>query len=119
MELKLTITLVFASVFLIVLTTYVLKKGRIPEKYAILWYVFALIILVMSFCPRFLSIMAKNLGFQLVSNMVLVLLTSILFLLVMSLTIMIAGQKKKTTLLIQEISILKNEVKKNDKASKK
>lgn len=110
MTLKLTITLVFASIFIVFLTTYVLKKGRIPEKYAILWYVFALIILIMSFCPDILGFMADKLGFQLVSNMVLVLLIGILFLLVMSLTIMMAGQKKKTTLLIQELSILRNEI---------
>ena len=107
---KLVLSLIIISIFLVLLTTYILKKGRIPEKYALLWYIFAIIILVVSFFPGIFSTLAKILGFQLLSNMVLVLLIGILFLLTMSLTIMIAGQKKKTTLLIQELSLLKKEL---------
>jgi hypothetical protein len=116
MSIKLTITLVVVSVLLIVLTTHFLRRGRIPEKYAILWYFFSLIMLIMSFFPGILSFIAKKLGFQLMSNMVILLLIGALFLLVMALTIMMAGQKKKTTMLIQEVSILKEKL---DKESSK
>lgn len=115
MSVRLTLSLIIVSVFLVLLTTHFLKKGRIPEKYALLWYGFAILVLIVSFFPNIFSSLAKLLGFQLLSNMVLVLLIGILFLLTMSLTIMMAGQKKKTTLLIQELSILRQEVTKNDK----
>lgn len=110
MSKNLIITLIFASLFIFILASRYLRKGRIPEKYALLWYLFAFIILIVSLFPNILSFLARTLGFQLVSNMIIVLLIGILFLLVMALTIMIAGQKKKTTLLIQEVSILKNEI---------
>ena len=58
--------------------------------------------------------LAKLLGFELLSNMVLCLFIAILMFLTLILTVIIAGQKKKTTLLIQELSLLKSEVKKND-----
>lgn len=106
---KLILSLIIISIFLVLLTTYFLKKGRIPEKYALLWYSFSILVLIVSFFPDIFSSLAKLLGFQLLSNMVLVLLIGVLFLLTMSLTIMIAGQKKKTTLLIQELSLLKKE----------
>lgn len=110
MSKNLVITLICASLLVFILATRYLRKGRIPEKYALLWYLFALIIFILSLFPNILSFLAKTLGFQLVSNMVIVILIGILFLLVMALTIMIAGQKKKTTLLIQELSMLKKEL---------
>lgn len=106
----LTITLIVVALFLIFLTTYVLKKGRIPEKYSLLWYGFALVILLMSIFPGLFVSISKLLGFELMSNFVIALIIGSLILLTMALTVMIAGQKKKTTLLIQEIGIIKKEL---------
>ena len=64
--------------------------------------------------PNLMEKLAKLLGFELLSNMVLCLFIAILMFLTLILTVMMAGQKKKTTLLIQELSLLKAEVKKND-----
>ena len=75
-----------------------------------MWYLFSIIILIVSFFPNVFESLAKIVGIQLLSNMFIAILIGVLFLLVMSLTIMMAGQKKKTTLLIQEISILKSEL---------
>lgn len=110
MLLNLKITLVIVSLFLILLTTYVLKKGRIPEKYSLLWYAFALLILLVGIFPDLFNIISKQLGFKVISNLIIGCIVGGLILLTMALTIMIAGQKKKTVLLIQEISRLKTEV---------
>lgn len=109
---RLTIILILLSFFLFIITSHFLKKGRIPEKYAIIWYGFSLLILILGVFPGLFSVISLKLGFQLMSNMIIFILIGFLFILVMILTIMIAGQKKKTTLLIQEVSILKNEVNK-------
>lgn len=110
MSLSLTITLVFVSLFLIVLITYFLKKGRIPEKYSLLWYFFSLMILLVGIFPKIFGFISSKLGFQVMSNLVVAIVIGLLLLLTMALTIMIAGQKKKTTLLIQEVSLLKKEI---------
>ena len=115
MSLSLTITLVVVAINLIILTTYFLKKGRIPEKYSLLWYVFSLIIMLVGIFPNLFGIVSSTLGFQTISNLIIGIIIFLLMLLNMALTIMIAGQKKKNTLLIQEISIIKSEIKKNDK----
>ena len=101
-----------------VLTTIVLKKGRIPEKYSILWYAFSIVILLVGLFPAIFTFISKKLGFELMSNFIIAIIIGSLLLLSMALTIMIAGQKKKTTMLIQELSILKNEVEKNGKTKK-
>ena len=115
MSLSLTITLIAGSLFLIILTTHILKKGRIPEKYSLLWYFFALLILLVAVFPNLFGFISTKLGFQAMSNLIIGVLIAILLLLTMALTVMIAGQKKKTTLLIQELSILKQEVKLNER----
>ena len=115
MSLSLTITLIAVSLFLIILTTHILKKGRIPEKYSLVWYFFALLILLVAVFPNLFGFISTKLGFQAMSNLIIGVLIAILLLLTMALTVMIAGQKKKTTLLIQELSILKQEVKSNER----
>lgn len=119
MSLSLTITLIIVSIFLIFLTTHFLKKGRISEKYSLLWYVFSLMIFLVGIFPNIFSFISNKLGFQVMSNLIIAVILGLLILLSMALTIMIAGQKKKTTLLIQEISLLKNEVEENGKIKKK
>lgn len=118
MSINLIITLILVSIFLFILTTYFLKKGRIPEKYSLLWYAFALIILFVGIFPSTFTFISYKLGFQVMSNLIIGLFIGILILFNMVLCIMIAGQKKKTTLLIQEISMLKSRVKKLEGSKK-
>ena len=110
MSLKLSITLIVFSIFLLLLTTYFLRKGNIPEKYSLLWYAFSLMIMLVGIFPNVFISVSRKLGFEVMSNLIIGIIIGLLILLTMALTIMIAGQKKKTTLLIQEISILKKEL---------
>ena len=112
MSVSLSITLIGVGLFLMLLTTYVLKKGRIPEKYSLLWYAFSLIILLVVIFPNLFAFISDGLGFQVMSNLIIAIILGTLIILTMALTIMIAGQKKKTTLLIQELSLLKSRIKK-------
>ncbi|MBQ9024291.1 MAG: DUF2304 domain-containing protein [Bacilli bacterium] len=115
MSKSLIITLVVVSICLIIITSHYLKKDRIPIKYSLLWYLFSLLILVVALFPGLFTIISKTLGFEAMSNMVIGIIIGLLLLLTMALTIMIAGQKKKTILLIQELSLLKSEVKEKNK----
>lgn len=114
MSLKLTLLIIVGAIGLIVITTYFLRKGRIPEKYALLWYTMAIILLLVSIFPDFFTWFATKLGFSPMSTFVIALFIVIILLLIMALTVMIAGQKKKTTMLIQEVSILKEKINKHE-----
>ena len=111
---NLVITVIIFAIVLFVFIFALLRKGRIPVKYALIWFFAVLIILITSIIPNLMENLAKLLGFELLSNMVLCLLIAVLMFVTIVLTVMIASKKKKTTLLIQELSILKAEVKKND-----
>ncbi len=110
MQITLRIDLIVYSVLLLVVVTHLLKKGRLPEKYSILWYAFALVILLVGIVPGALEVVSDTLGFELMSNFVIGILIGLLTFMCLALSVMIAGQKKKITLLVQELSLLKKEV---------
>lgn len=112
MSKNLIISLGVIFLFLLIVITYILKKGRISEKYALLWYGMDLIILLVLIFHAPLTKLARTLGITPLSTFVIMIFIGLLLSLVMALTVIVAGQKKKTILLIQEISVLKNEVEK-------
>ena len=109
MSIKLKLPLIIFSVVLIYITTNILKKEKIPAKYSLLWYLIALIVLAVSIFPRAIEIVANLIGIQVLSNLVIALFLVLLIFLTLTLTIIVSGQKKKITLLVQELSILRNE----------
>lgn len=112
MSFNLRLVLVIFSIVLMLITTIVLKKGRIPIKYSLLWYFSAIIIFLVAVFPFVIELVARILGFATLSNLIIAILITLLLFLTMSLTIITSGQRKKITLLIQEVSILKESVKK-------
>ena len=107
MSIKLITLMLIAALFIIIFTTHFLRNGRMPEKYALLWYFFGLVIIILSLFPNLMSYFSKLFGFESPANMIFIILIAIILLLNMALTIMVAKKKKKATLLIQELSILK------------
>ncbi len=112
MSLSLRVIIFIFSCVLALVTTIVLKKGRISEKYSLLWYFMALVIFALAVLPSIFTFFAKYLGFQTIASLIIAIFFVLLIFLTMALTIIVSGQSKKTTLLIQELSILKSEINK-------
>jgi hypothetical protein len=93
----------------------ILRKGRVPVKYSLLWILSGTIVLFVSIFPGVLEYIANLMGFATISNMVIGVILVILLFISMSLTIIVSGQKEKIRLLIQEVSILKGEFEKKKK----
>lgn len=110
MSMILRICLFLFSVLLFSLITHILKKEKMPIKYALIWYFSALIILVLAIFPNILEFIASLFGFETTSNLVVGILITILLYITLSTTIIMSGQNKKIKLLIQEISILKKSI---------
>ncbi len=112
MSLKLRISLIVFAVVLSIITTAVLRKGRIPIKYSLLWYFSSIIVFLVAVFTFIIEWCANLLGFATLSNLIVAIIIGILLFLTMSLTIITSGQKKKITFLIQEVSSLKEKVNK-------
>ena len=103
MPLNLRLGVLIIAIILAVVVIRILHKGRIPVKYSLLWGLGVLILLFLAIFPNALIKIANLVGFLTVSNM---------FFITMSLTVIVSAQKRKITLLVQEISLLKSEIKK-------
>lgn len=104
----LRLAIIVFSLLLFILITYILKKGRMPIKYALVWYFADFVLLFASTFPILMSSWAHLIGFETMASMVLCILIMILIFITIILTIIVAGQTAKINLLIQEISILKS-----------
>lgn len=109
MSYNLRLGLIIVGLLIFIITLYLLKKDRIPVKYSLVWLFSGLIILFLSLIPNLFGLLSDLLGFMTMSNMVVGMFIFILLMITISLTVIVSGQKKKITLLIQEVSMLKKD----------
>lgn len=107
MNISLRLGLIIVSLVLVLTVLLNLKKEAMPVKYALIWILSSFIIFLIGLFPEIFIWIAKLLGFVSMSNMVIGMFIFILLIITMFLTIIVSGQKKKITLLIQEVSMLK------------
>ena len=96
--------LLLVGIFLFLIVTFILRKGRISMKFALVWYIPAFAIIILALFPKVFVSLASMFGFQTISNLAAGFLFVILFL------IIIAGQTTKINLMIQEISLMKKKI---------
>lgn len=111
MSISLRLGLVIVSLVLLMVVLMQLRKRRIPVKYSLVWMLSSLIILLIAIVPNIFSIIAKYLGFETMSNLVIAMFIFILLMISLTLTVIVSGQRKKITLLIQEVSMLRSKEK--------
>lgn len=108
LQIEILILVILFSIYIL----YSVKKDRLTMKYATLWLIASFIVFVMVLFPSLLKLLNLVFKFEVISNMIFfggfILLTFIIF----SLTIIVSTQSRKIRILTQEVSILKNEIKK-------
>ena len=102
--------IVFSLVFSVIVLRLV-SKDKLSIKYSLIWLTVMLVLLLVGCIPDYIGIVTKKIGFETTSNFVIGLILGILLFITLILTVLIADQKNKIKLLIQEISILKKEKK--------
>ncbi|MDD2518489.1 MAG: DUF2304 domain-containing protein [Bacilli bacterium] len=103
----LKLEMVVAAIILLAVTLFIIRSENLSVKYSMVWLFSGFLILFFSLFPNSLKVIANQLGFELVSNMIFLIMIGILFLITMSLTIIVTHQKEQIKLLIQELSNLK------------
>ena len=108
-DIKLKISVIIALLVVIGIITHFLKKNRITVRYAIIWFVSLLVLMLFVLFPEILGWLTSLAGMQLSSNFLFVLLIVFLFFICISLTIIVSEQKEQIRKLVQEVSILKDD----------
>lgn len=107
--------LLLVGIFLVIVVLIILRKGRMPIKYALIWLAPAIIIILLAIIPEMFLTVANIFGFEAISSLVVGVLFLVLIFIIMAMTVIIAGINTKIIMLIQEVSILKKEINRNDK----
>ncbi len=110
MSLPLMIVLIIFSVILILSTSILIIRGKIPIKYSLLWYAFAVLILLVGLIPELFGAIGRFFGFNIMSDLVVGIILVVLIFLNIALTVMIASQRRRINLVSQEVALLKKEL---------
>ena len=106
------ISIVFSVLLMITVLLFV-RKGKITIRYSLVWLSSTFVLFILCLFPNVLTWITRLIGIQVASNLIFALIIGILLIVAISLTIIVSNQTEKIRLLIQEVSILKEE--KNEK----
>ncbi|MBQ6355014.1 DUF2304 domain-containing protein [Candidatus Saccharibacteria bacterium] len=115
MSLGLSILLVIFSALWFIAIIIAIYTGKISVRYSIVWFFAALMLLVVGLFPGLMEWVAGIFHFELVSNLVAGVLITLLMIITFVLTLFVTKQKKQINSLIQEVSILRSKLEKDDK----
>ena len=106
MSSHLKITLIIVGILLFLTVLVLISKKKLPIKYSLFWFFTSIIIILVGAVPNFIGIFTKMIGFETTASLIIGIIVGVLLLITLLLTVIIAEQKRKITLLIQEVSIL-------------
>jgi len=107
MSLPLMLALITFAVILIVIISILVVRGKVPIKYSLLWYAFAVLILLAGVIPDIFEWFGRLIGFNIMSDLVIALILAVLIFLNIALTVMIASQRRRINLVSQEVALLR------------
>ena len=107
---NLRLVVIIFILFLFILIAYLLRKRKLSTKYDIVWFLAIIVMLLTVLLPDVMKYIANLIGFELLSNMLLCIFIAILLFITLALTIVVSSNKRRITLLIEEVSILKKEL---------
>lgn len=119
MQASLKIALIVIVLIYILCILKAVKRKKMRIGYLIFWSITGIILIIALLIPNLVENVSYILGFEMPINMIFsVAIFSILYL-IFNLTILISREERKNTMLIQEISILKEKVEKLEKNKEK
>ena len=108
-----------AALLLFIIIFISLVKNSMSIRNSIAWLLLPIVFLFIAIFPEPLGSLANWLGFETLANFIFLIAIALLIILCFFLTITISRQQIQITKLIQEISIIKYEIKKQKHHDKK
>lgn len=105
---------IFLIAFLLIITVILintLKRKNMSMRYVTVWIFILILLFLFALFPNILIVISNFFGFEATSNMIFLIGYFLLFYLVFNQSIEISKHKKEIVKLVQELSILKKDVK--------
>lgn len=108
------ITLTILSVLFGAFVVFLILKGRLQLKYSLLWLLLCLVMILVAIWPKPIFALSSALGFVNPSNFMIVVGMLLMLAILLSLTVIVSWQSGYIRMLVQEVALLKKELKQND-----
>ena len=117
MQIELRIVLIIITLIYLFFILKSIKSKKMQISLSLFWIFTGIILLVAAIAPNIFGNISNLLGFETTANMIFCITIFLAFYLIFNLTTMLSKENKKTTKLIQEISLLKNKVEELERKS--
>lgn len=117
MSLTLQIAMVVAVLLYFGLLIYLLKKRRLNLKYALVWIMSGIIMLLLALFPGILTRAATLMGVHEPTNVLFAVLFFCVIIILVSLTAIVSGLNEKNKRLVQSLALLEKRVRELEKSN--
>ena len=101
---------IVAGILFLLVMIELIRKNRVALKYALLWLLSGLLMILLAIFPRILDRMARLIGIYSPVNALFAVLLCCGLVLMISFSVIMSGNKKAIVRLTQEISLLENRI---------
>lgn len=115
MQVELRIVLIIITLIYLFFILKAIKNKKMQISLSLFWIFTGIILLVAAIVPNIFKDISDLLGFETTANMIFCVTIFLAFYLIFNLTTLLSKENKKTTKLIQEISVLKKRVEELEK----
>jgi len=109
---RLQMVALIAGILFLVMMIDLIRKNRVTVKYALLWLLSGVIMIVLAVFPHLLDLLAGLIGVYSPVNALFAILLCCGLVLMISFSVIMSGNKKAIVKLTQEISLLENRIRK-------
>ncbi len=111
LDFRIRLVAVIVVVLGFVSLTGLIKKRKVELKYALVWYAAGVVILIFTIFPKLMDCLSHLLGIATPVNMLFMLAILVLSTIVMELTAVLSAMSQRVRKLVQEVALLKDELK--------
>ncbi len=115
---NLKLALILITLIYLCLILKNIKDKKLQLSFSTFWIVSGLLLIVAIVTPNLIEWLTKTLGFEIPANMLFCITIFVAFYLIFNLMVKLSKESEKNTILIQEISLLKDRVKKLEEKDK-
>lgn len=110
---------IIASILFMLFIIMLVRDNKLEEKYSILWFIFAILILILTIFPKIIDNVAKFFGVYYAPSLLFLIGFIVLTIYIIHISIVLTKQNKKIVKLVQEHAILEDRLEKIEKNNNK
>ncbi len=111
------LAIVFSIIFLIFVLNLV-RKNKLDVKYSVIWIILSILTIIISIKPTFIQVFSLKLGVVYTPSLMFLCAVIAIVVYIIHLSVVVTKQNKAIIRLVQELSIINNNLKEENKSGR-